>query len=91
MDTDRLPHLITNYQTGGKWSQGRPPKDFSKVNGTKEVTRPKPCKLYDDGLAAHLRKVINIYPHFSSNVGKFVLEQAMKAQKWSSHIALLFL
>jgi hypothetical protein len=56
-----------------------------------KVTRPKPCKLYDDNLAAHLRKVISIYPHFSSNLGKFTLEQATKAQRWSSHTDILFL
>ena len=73
MDRDRLPHLIKKHHPCRKWSQGWPPKVFSNVHGTKQVMKPKPHKLYKDDLAAHLRQVINIYLHFSSNVGKFTL------------------
>ena len=83
----------------GKWTETDCHTQLQNINhvgneakdNPQKVTRPKPCKPYDDDLAAHLREVINIYPHFSSNIAKFTLEQAMKAQRWRSHIALLFL
>jgi len=40
-ETDRLPHSIIKYRPRGKRSQGRPPKNISRLlMGPEQVTRP---------------------------------------------------